>query len=175
MNTWFISDTHFFHQNILGFTGSDGKPIRPGWASVEEMNEAMVDRWNAVVKPEDTVWHLGDVAFKVNERAADLDILLGRLKGKKNMLLGNHDNLGSEILRKHFAKIELWKAFPKAGFTCTHIPIRLDMMRDTAVNVHGHIHQNMMTEKGYINVSVEVRDFTPVHMDQIIQEVADHV
>lgn len=56
-------------------------------------------------------------------------------------------------------------------FTCSHIPLRLESLRDGKVNVHGHIHQNLMKEKGYINVCVEVRDYTPVHMDQIITEV----
>ncbi len=87
------------------------------------------------------------------------------------MLAGNHDNLKSPVLLKHFEKIELWKCFRDEGFTCSHIPLRLDSLRDGTVNVHGHIHQNMMNEKGYINVCVEVRNYTPVHMDEIIKEV----
>lgn len=168
---WFTSDSHFFHENILKFTGNDGERIRPEWSSADEMNWDMVERWNAVVKPQDKVWHLGDVAFKTVEKAGELDALLANLHGHKRMLVGNHDNLQSEVLRRHFEKIELWKGFSKQGFTCSHIPLRLDSLRDGAVNVHGHIHQNIMAEKGYVNVCVEVRNFTPVHMDEVIADV----
>jgi calcineurin-like phosphoesterase family protein len=168
---WFTSDSHFFHENILKFTGNDGARIRPAWATVDEMNWDMVERWNSFVKPGDKVWHLGDVAFKTTERAAELDNLLGKLHGHKRMLVGNHDNLKSPALHRHFEKIELWKGFKDEGFTCSHIPLRLDSLRDGAVNVHGHIHQNMMMEPGYVNVCVEVRNYTPVHMDQIKAEV----
>lgn len=113
---WFTSDHHFFHENILRFTGDDGKLIRPGFSSVDDMNWSMVEKWNSVIKPADKVWHLGDVAFKTIERAAALDALLGKLHGHKRMLAGNHDNLKSPILHKHFEKIELWKGFRNEGF-----------------------------------------------------------
>lgn len=168
---WFTSDTHFFHDNILKFTDDAGNRIRPLWSSADEMNEDMVGRWNAVVKPQDKVWHLGDVAFKTVEKAGALAALLSRLNGHKRMLVGNHDNLKSEAIQRHFDKIELWKGFSAEGFTCSHIPLRLDSLRDGAVNVHGHIHQNLMKERGYVNVCVEVRNFTPVHMDEVIADV----
>ena len=168
---WFISDTHFFHENILKFTGSDGARIRPAWSDVDEMNWAMVERWNSVVKPQDKVWHLGDVAFKTTQKASELHALLQKLHGHKRMLAGNHDNLKSPAILNNFEKIELWKGFKDEGFTCSHIPLRLDSLRDGAVNVHGHIHQNQMGEPGYVNVCVEVRNYTPVHIDQIAAEV----
>ena len=135
------------------------------------MNWIMAERWNSVVKPQDKVWHLGDVAFKTGERAGELEALLQRLNGHKRMLAGNHDNLKSPVLQRHFEKIELWKGFKDEGFTCSHIPLRLESLRDGKVCVHGHIHQNLMKEKGYINVCVEVRNYTPVHMDTLVQEV----
>lgn len=170
-NIWFISDTHFFHDNILTFVDEEGKRIRPQFDTVSEMNWYMVERWNSLIKPQDKVWHLGDVAFKTTERAAELDHLLRALHGHKRMLLGNHDNIKSPVLLRHFDKVELWKGFKEEGFTCSHIPLRLDSLRDGTVNVHGHIHQNLMGEPGYINVCVEVRDYSPVHMDQLIAEV----
>lgn len=168
---WFTSDSHFFHENILKFVDKEGKLVRPGFASVDEMNWHMVECWNAVVKPSDKVWHLGDVAFKTVEKAAELDNLLSKLHGHKRMLVGNHDNIKSAALHKHFEKIELWKGFKAEGFTCSHIPLRLDSMRDGKVNVHGHTHQNLMDEKGYVNVCVEVRAYTPVHIDDLVKEV----
>src|ERR1017187_8378616 len=56
MATWFTADQHFGHKRIIELSG------RP-FGSVEEMNEAVVDRWNAVVAPDDLVWVLGDFAL----------------------------------------------------------------------------------------------------------------
>jgi len=168
---WFISDTHFFHDNILKFTGQSGERIRPQFTSVDEMNWEMVERWNSVVKPQDKVWHLGDVAFKTSVKAAELNNLLKNLHGHKRLLVGNHDNVKSPALLNNFEKIDLWKGFRDQDFTCSHIPLRLDSLRDGSVNVHGHIHEKKMKEPGYVNVCVEGRNYTPVHIDEIAAEV----
>ena len=60
----FTSDTHFGHNNIIKFCK------RP-WKTTEEMNEALIERWNSVVKPDDIVFHLGDFAFAANSRWKD--------------------------------------------------------------------------------------------------------
>jgi len=84
--TFLVSDTHFTHMGVCKFTRSDGvTKLRP-WSTPEEMDEAMVEKWNAVVKPHDKVYHLGDVVMRVK----DLDIL-NRLNGDKVLIRGNHD------------------------------------------------------------------------------------
>ena len=62
---WVISDTHFNHANIIKFTDSNtGELIRGSrFSSTKEMDDHMIDRWNATVKPGDKVYHLGDVVF----------------------------------------------------------------------------------------------------------------
>lgn len=164
---WFISDTHFFHANILKFTGDDGKPIRP-FQTVEEMHEYMIEKWNSVVKENDNVYHLGDVTFKYD---GAFNNLMSRLKGRKRLILGNHDRVkGTELLR-WFEKLDLWKGFSEHNFTASHIPLMLTSLRDGAFNVHGHVHQNTLDNPHYINVSVEVRDYTPVNIDEIGEEI----
>ena len=59
-NIWVTSDTHYNHAAILGFIDYQGQRVRD-FASVEEMNECLLDSWNSVVKPGDLVYHLGDV------------------------------------------------------------------------------------------------------------------
>lgn len=160
---WFISDTHFFHSNILKFKDDDGKRIR-SFSSVEEMNEKMVENWNKVVKDNDKVYHLGDVTFRYDRPFQEL---MHRLKGRKRLIVGNHDHLKRYELTKHFEKVELWAGFKGDNFTCSHLPLPLAGLRDGDFNVHGHIHQNEMEDLHYINVCVEKCDYSPVHLDTI--------
>lgn len=164
---FFISDTHFYHNNILKFT-SDGKRIRHLFNSLEEMHEYMIEKWNSVVEDNDYVYHLGDVTFQYH---SGFNELMSRLKGKKRLIVGNHDKIWNVNLMRWFEKADLWKGFKEYNFTASHMPLRLEGLRDGDFNVHGHIHQNMMEDPHYINVSVEVRDYTPVHIDQIAQEI----
>lgn len=166
-NKWFISDTHFFHANIITFTGADGKLTRP-FASLEAMHETMVKNWNSVVKHEDNVYHLGDVSFRYGK---EFNELMSRLNGRKRLILGNHDRIKGTDLMKWFEKVDLWKGFKEHNFTASHIPLMLQSLRDGAYNVHGHVHQNSLKNPNYINVSVEVRNYTPVHIDEIGEEI----
>jgi calcineurin-like phosphoesterase family protein len=184
---WFISDTHFFHENILTFKDSDGKLIRPEFSNVSEMNDFMVTKWNETVKPQDKVYHLGDVAVGVKDTNA-LERLIRSLHGHKRLLLGNHDHIDYPGYQ-HFEKIELWTGgkFKQYNFVASHIPLRESTMRDGEFNVHGHLHQNVVTA-GYwdyvsddgwfhkpslhhINVCVEHTNYTPVHLDEIVARV----
>jgi calcineurin-like phosphoesterase family protein len=82
MAVFFTSDTHFGHAGARGF-------YRRPFASVAAMDVAMLERWNATVRPEDDVWHLGDFALGVP--AAAMADLLGRLNGRKHLITGNND------------------------------------------------------------------------------------
>lgn len=166
-NKWFISDTHFFHANILKFQSKEGRPLRP-FNTIEEMHETMVERWNSVVKDGDNVYHLGDVTFKYD---GAFNNLMSRLKGRKRLTLGNHDRIKGTDLIRWFEKVDLWKSFPEEGFTCSHMPLKDGHFRNGTHNVHGHVHSNSLDDPKYINVSVEVRDYTPVNIDTIVEEM----
>lgn len=176
---WFISDTHFCHDNILTFKGDDGTLIRQGFKDVAHMNEAMVENWNSVVKDGDHVWHLGDVFMKPKQRSAYLDNLLRSLKGRKRLVAGNHDDLRNPLIQEHFEKIALWRIFKEENFFCCHVPQRKDTFRYCGFQVHGHIHEKVMYDSyhqpdpAYINVCVERTKYTPVHMDEIRKIIAD--
>ena len=80
-NIWFTSDTHFHHANIIRFCN------RP-FASVEEMNEELIRRWNETVPEDGTVFHLGDVCFGGPK---EWNSVIHRLNGRIYLILGNHD------------------------------------------------------------------------------------
>jgi calcineurin-like phosphoesterase family protein len=164
---WFTSDTHFFHENIIKFCN------RP-FLSAADMNKTLIHNWNKVVGPNDFVYHLGDVFIGGTEE--ERCEVLYALNGRKRLIIGNHD----ESLMKQkglmvFEKISLWKGFRNEGFTCSHIPQELKRLRDGSCNAHGHTHTDIEEDKHYINVCVDVRNFTPVHMDQILIEVREAV
>lgn len=92
MNTFFTSDTHFGHANIIKYC------CRP-FTSVEEMDNTLIHNWNAIVRPEDTVYHLGDFAVGGGPAAP----YLRRLNGTIHFCLGNHD----KRLVKAYLDIEL--------------------------------------------------------------------
>lgn len=77
--TWFTSDTHFLHRLVAELRG---------FATPEEHDEAVIGRWNAVVRPGDLVWHLGDAGLGNEARVL---ALAARLNGVKHLIAGNHD------------------------------------------------------------------------------------
>jgi len=82
MTTFFTSDTHYGHNNILKYV-----PER-AFDNTEDMDEALIDAHNVVVAPKDTVYHLGDFAFASKKRIKEI---LTRLNGYIYLLRGNHD------------------------------------------------------------------------------------
>ena len=52
LDTWIISDTHFFHENIRRYCN------RP-----ENWQELIIKNWNDLVSPDETILHLGDFAL----------------------------------------------------------------------------------------------------------------
>lgn len=164
---WFISDTHFTHSNILNFKNYDGSMVRPEFSSVEEMNETMIERWNEVVKPEDKIYHLGDVGW--NSQSA-LDSILSRLNGKKRLILGNHDDFNMKFYVKHFQKIKTsWRGID-GRLIFSHHPLYIGKDDDKIkLNVHGHIHCGQIEDDRYYNISVEEIDYRPIHLDEILK------
>jgi len=172
-NIWVISDTHFNHTNILNFKLDDGvTPVRPGFNSLDEMNEHMIEKWNELVKPGDIVYHLGDVVFGLNKEAW-LDKHMKRLMGKKRLIFGNHDDPKNFVDKGHFGKTMLWRMFPEFNILLTHVPVhpstlgehRFDGKR--MLNVHGHIHHNKSPEGPYKCVCVEHTDYKPVNIEDL--------
>lgn len=143
MTSFVISDTHFGHTNSWAkFKLPNGDPLRP-FSSNEEMDEAMIERWNAKVNPQDTVYHLGDVVI----RKASLE-LVKRLNGKKRLVRGNHDIFHD----KHYREVGFEKMYGVRVFVdkfiLSHIPLHPDCVTDRfKVNVHGHLHANEVTRE----------------------------
>jgi len=184
-NRFVISDTHFGHTNSWEkFKLPNGDPLRP-FTSTEEMDETMVERWNAVVRPQDTVYHLGDVV--INRKSLHH---VKRLNGKKRLVRGNHDIFKDEDYREvGFESLYGVRVFVDQ-FILSHIPLHPESVTERfRVNVHGHLHANevmrtrtnmvhgymtgLVTEPDpqYLCVCVEQTDFTPLHFDEVEERI----
>jgi calcineurin-like phosphoesterase family protein len=97
---WFTSDEHYFHKNIITYSK---RPFR----DVPEMNEEMIRRHNAVVGPQDEVWHLGDFVMK-----GDPGDILSQLNGRHHLVSGNHDKCHP----KHSRAARATREYLAAGF-----------------------------------------------------------
>lgn len=173
-NIWIISDTHFHHENILKFKDNDGNLLRGSvFSSIEEMDEALLENWNSVVKPGDIVYHLGDVMMGSKERFKSF---WPKLNGSKRLVVGNHDDIKFLSSGSFFSKVLMWRMMPEHGILMTHVPVHNSSLRrgDTdLVNVHGHIHHNKSPTEQHFNVSVEAIDYTPIHLDDLKQKIKD--
>lgn len=158
---YFTSDTHFAHTNIIKYCG------RP-FANVEEMNETMIARWNARVKPEDTVFHLGDFAMGPAE---NVGLFLERLNGKVTLVRGNHDRSIDRMRTFGFigAGDWLWFKWNEQHYLLTHRPVREAMEYPPFdFNLHGHVHEKYARQGNRINVGVDVRGFEPKTLEELL-------
>jgi calcineurin-like phosphoesterase family protein len=149
------SDTHFGHKRVIEF-----EPVLRPFASIEEHDRELVARWNATVKPKDTVWHLGDVFF-----GKDGHLVLAQLHGLKKLVLGNHDHYPLEVYQRYFSKI--FGAAEWGNCILTHVPVHPGQMRRYAGNIHGHMHSKKLDDPRYACVSVEHTGLAPVLMDTV--------
>lgn len=171
LDTWIISDTHFGHKNIVKYCN---RPM--------EHNDLMLVGWRANVNPEDTVLHLGDLAVWYGAEESYWLKAASALPGNKFMLRGNHDKLKDKVyadLGYTVVPEFIWDWDGKRVLF-THAPAGQEHARQSAwapwdINVHGHIHNNdyhpnddLFKGRKYINVSVELMDYKPVRLRDIL-------
>ena len=171
--TFLISDTHWGHINILKFTDSKGNLIRGDkFSTVQEMNDCMYDNWQLHVKENDTVYHLGDVAFGPYKQT-DFAKKFRKLNGKKYLVVGNHDDIPWVVQEKLFDDVMMWRKLKSHRMLLTHTPIHQSSLKTyddgtKMINVHGHIHQVPSPTKNHRCACVEWTDYAPIHIDDVL-------
>lgn len=134
MSVFFTADTHFGHGNVIGFCD------RP-FTSVEHMDRAMVEIWNAAVRPRDEVWHLGDFGFGRKATDDRMRRIFDALHGTKNLVCGNHD--GPATLNLPWASVQERKVLKHDGHVLVldHYPMRTWYgAHHGSLNLYGHVH-----------------------------------
>lgn len=192
MNQFFTSDEHYGHLNVIKFCS---RPFK----SIDEMTEGLITNHNAIVKPGDKTWHLGD--FSMNKRW--VKDVLPRLNGTHVLVMGNHD----QCHRVNFKPTQLeaqanaLKFYHEAGFEevmeyakltideltlhMHHMPYTEDHTKDQRYReyrlkpnklpghwlLHGHIHQLRRIGERQLNVGVDVNNYRPISLDEIVQDI----
>ena len=190
METWFTSDHHFGHANIIRFCN------RPFWSEVhlhpadpdvEAMNEALITYWNETVAPGDVVYYVGDFAMGPKDTVTRVT---PRLHGEIHLVTGNHDRcyLGKKGGKKNekmyfdagFVTIQSELMFE--DYKVNHFPYDVDFRRNGEDRfsgmrpvreghplIHGHVHDTWPEPVNFdqINVGIDVWDYRPVNFDTI--------
>ena len=177
-SVFLVSDTHFGHAGVCRFTRNDGvTKLRP-WDSADEMDEAMVAAWNDRVRPNDKVYHLGDVVMSRRSLS-----IMSRLNGDKVLIRGNHDIFKDEDYRKYFRELRAYHVMN--GMILSHIPIHPESLGRFGVNIHGHTHDRRvmmndpfghrepMIDVRYHCVCVEQTDYTPILFEDVIKRIQE--
>ena len=172
-NTYFISDTHFWHESALMFDG------REHFSSVEEMNETIITNWNSRVKGNDTVYIMGDMFYRADPK--DVEAVLGRLKGKKYLVRGNHDGswLDKVDHTQYFAEVSYMMETTdgQRGLTLCHYPLLIWKHQKKSYMIHGHLHTDTSDDfwplirrrDRLLNAAVEINGFMPVTFEELVE------
>lgn len=173
---FFTSDTHFCHDRDFIYGPR-------GFKNVTDMNEAIIQRWNSIVSPEDTVYHLGDVMLNNNEQGIRC---LKRLNGKIIILKGNHDTDTRLCLYSDCPNVEILEkcadyfTYNKIKFYMSHYPTittNFDEEKNLAratINLFGHTHQQTNFYLGnqfMYHVGLDSHNCYPVDIDTIIKDI----
>lgn len=167
--TWFTSDTHFWHENIIKYCN------RP-YANAQEMNEDLIEKWNARVKENDIVWHLGDFCFGCKEHITEI---VPRLNGRINLVLGNHDHhrIGF-YYDAGFHRVYDHPVVISNFFILSHEPMQWIKDGDVYTNIYGHVHNQEMYKDFTSNsfcACVERTGYAPVSWTDMLEKMKSAV
>ena len=190
-HTFFVSDTHFGHENIITFTK---RPFR----TIAEMDEVMIENWNNTVGDNDLVYHLGDLCMGGPDEAL---YYLSRLNGRILILPGNHDTRWfSKVFSPSFANNHLPRSrsghvvqplkplldveFPAYGrdgrprhaVLCHYPLVTWNKKHHGAWHLYGHVHNNNDAPTGLglaLNMSVECIDYRPIALEAVAAQLLE--
>jgi len=167
MTIFFTADEHYGHDEVITYCN---RPYRNN----QIMTRSIIKRHNSVVKEGDMVYHIGDFAFAGPDRISYVQHLLKRLNGTHILILGNHDNIAPLRLvdagfRSVHTSLEL--IIEDKAIVMAHDPSIWNAVPVGPIFVCGHIHNlfKIIKDKNVVNVGVDVWDFYPISLTEIIK------
>ena len=173
--SYYISDLHFGHRNVIGF---DKRPF----ADIDEMDRCLINNWNARVRSEDTVYILGDFCYK-GGRATKW--YLQQLKGHKVLIIGNHDEktLQDPEAMKYFEDVRLMMHVTDGDkqICLCHFPIaEWNGYYHGSWHIYGHIHNRknetyefMKTREHALNAGCMINNYAPATFGELVKNNKD--
>lgn len=175
MRVWLTSDTHFGHENIIRYCG---RPFR----NAAGMNLEITRRWNETVEPDDLVYHLGDFAMGGGEHKLDVwREYCQALNGTKILVRGNHDrsadfmrDVGFDDVHDNLiAEVDgrrVWmNHYPPVPDIAGQPLHRPPAPGEYDIALCGHVHQQWRVRQNVVNVGVDVWDFRPIRLVDILR------
>jgi calcineurin-like phosphoesterase family protein len=165
---FFTSDLHFGHKNIIAYCQ------RP-FFYVEEMNEALIANWNAVVGPNDKVYIIGDISMSYSKTR--LKEIFDRLNGIKILIRGNHDrtkNIPKECFEQVVERLHLIEE--DCDFILVHDPAEASanhMSKQKYLCGHLHSSKDRRIYYNWIDVGVDANDYAPISLEEILKLFED--
>ena len=157
-NTWFTSDLHLGHNNIIKYCN------RP-YKDADEMDAALINNWNSVVRPDDTIYNLGDFTFSKNAEK-----YLARLNGVKHLIKGNHDKQPSPS--QGWASVNDYREVRVEGqfIVLLHYSMKVwNKSHGGAWQLFGHSHNTLPDDPNAlsIDVGVDAHNYFPISFNDI--------
>lgn len=175
---WLSSDLHLGHDREFIWKAR-------GFNSSIEMTQTIINKWNALIRPEDDVYILGDVMLGDNKMGM---AAVAELNGRLHLIRGNHDTDVRISLFKDCAQfVEICDAkylrYKKYHFYLTHYPcltgnLEKESLTQMTLNLSGHTHSKdkFFYDLPYIyNVAMDAHDCWPVDLDEIIEDMKNKV
>ena len=177
---FFVADSHFCHEAIIKYCE---RPFK----SVGAMNEAIIENWNSVIGPKDTVFHLGDFELGSSEK---LKNIINQLHGEIHLIKGNHDFRQSKGVLSLFKEVTLEKLIEVDGYKIlmNHYPLLCysGSHRSDAFQLFGHVHTRTNTRgtdagrlqylyPNQLDVGVDGHNFTPWSFAQVKERIQEQI
>lgn len=146
MKEYVTADLHFGHKNIIKYENRS-------FDSVEKMDSYIIENWNKVVNNDDLVYILGDFSWYKGEETNNI---LKQLKGKKILIIGNHDKnfLNDKKFDKAlFQEIVNYKEIKrnKIKIIMCHYPmIDWNGKYQGSYHLYGHVHSMINEDTKYM-------------------------
>lgn len=159
---YLVADPHFGHDNIIKYSK------RP-WDNVDRMDKGMIYNFNSVLTNEDELIIVGDLCLKSAQYHNYYCSIVRKIKGKKILILGNHDELYPRFyLNVGFFSVHTSLEIDINGikFFCVHDP-SIALIDRSKPFICGHVHELFHVLKNVINVGVDVNNYMPVSEEQI--------
>lgn len=161
---YFISDLHFGHSNIINFE-------RKQFKNIEEHDKYIINKYNEIVKKDDTAYILGDLGAAGYGCGREYLIdCFKQLRGNKIIVMGNHDGYSVNFYKTLNGVIDVFNhpLYLTKRIVLSHIPVKVN---DDVINVHGHLHGAILSLDNYVCVSAHMINYKPLPLKRIMNKL----